>query len=56
MTRDHLVEKRSYLVRKESLSKIANSYNLGRRIILGQGEKKSGGHKRDSIIADALEQ
>ena len=50
-----LSRKRSYLVRKESLSKIANSYNLGNQIILGQGEKKSGGHKRDSIIADALE-
>ena len=35
--------------------KIAKFYNLGDKIILGQGEKKSGGHRRESIIADALE-
>tara|TARA_X000000368_G_C22937998_1_gene670790 strand:- start:93 stop:776 length:684 start_codon:yes stop_codon:yes gene_type:complete len=50
-----LSRKRSYLVRKESLYKIAKFYNLGDKIILGQGEKKSGGHRRESIIADALE-
>ena len=50
-----LSRKRSYLVRKESLYKIAKFYNLGDKIILGQGEKKSGGHRRESIISDALE-
>ena len=28
---------------------------VGKKIILGEGERKSGGNKRDSIIADALE-
>ena len=50
-----LSRKRSYLVRKETLSKIALDYNLGSNIILGVGEKKSGGSRRDSIISDALE-
>ena len=50
-----LSRKRSYLVRKETLSKIAINLNLGKKIILGEGERKSGGSKRDSIIADALE-
>jgi ribonuclease-3 len=35
-----LSRKRSYLVRKETLSKIAKFYNLGNKIILGEGEKK----------------
>ena len=50
-----LSRKRSYLVRKETLSKIASQYNIGSKLILGKGEKKSGGHNRDSIISDALE-
>ena len=50
-----LSRKRSYLVRKESLYKIAKFHNLGDKIILGDGERKSGGHRRESIIADALE-
>ena len=50
-----LSRKRSYLVKKETLSKIAANYNLGSKIILGEGERKSGGNRRDSIISDALE-
>lgn len=50
-----LSRKRSYLVRKETLYKVAVFYNLGERIILGEGEKKSGGYRRESIISDALE-
>ena len=50
-----LSRKRSYLVRKDTLSKIGVNFNLGKKIILGEGERKSGGNKRESIIADALE-
>jgi ribonuclease-3 len=50
-----LSRKRSYLVRKDTLSEIAKFYNLGNKIILGEGEKKSGGRKSTSIISDALE-
>jgi len=50
-----LSRKRSYIVKKETLSKVAARYDIGSKIILGGGEKKSGGHRRDSIISDALE-
>lgn len=46
---------RSYLVRKETLAEIANEINLGKRVILGACELKSGGQHRDTILADALE-
>ena len=50
-----LSRKRSHLVKKDTLTKIANQYDIGSKVILGKGEKKSGGHNRDSIISDALE-
>ncbi len=46
---------RSHLVRKETLAEIARELTLGERIRLGPGERKSGGHRRDTILADALE-
>jgi len=46
---------RASLVKGDSLAEIAQEIDLGRFIILGQGEKRSGGHKRASILADALE-
>ena len=46
---------RAELVRESSLARIARDLDLGGRITLGPGEMKSGGHRRDSILADALE-
>ena len=46
---------RSSLVRRESLAELAQQHLIGRYIKLGPGERKSGGHHRDSILADALE-
>jgi ribonuclease-3 len=46
---------RAYLVRKETLAEIAKELNLGDLIVLGPGELKTGGHRRDTILADALE-
>ena len=46
---------RASLVRKETLHQIAESLSLGDHILLGEGELKSGGHRRPSILADALE-
>ena len=46
---------RAELVRESSLARIARDLGLGARITLGPGEMKSGGHRRDSILADALE-
>ncbi len=46
---------RAYLVKESSLSGIATSLGLGDHIRLGEGELKSGGWRRPSILADALE-
>lgn len=46
---------RAGLVNGEMLASIARRYDLGRFLILGQGEVKSGGHERESILADAIE-
>ncbi|MEE8429311.1 MAG: ribonuclease III [Gammaproteobacteria bacterium] len=46
---------RATLVRKETLAEVARSLELGDFLRLGSGEKKSGGSRRDSILADALE-
>lgn len=46
---------RASLVKGESLAAIAKGLDLGECLQLGAGELKSGGHKRASILADALE-
>lgn len=46
---------RAYLVKGEMLATIALEINLGNYLYLGQGELKSGGFRRASILADALE-
>jgi ribonuclease-3 len=42
-------------VKDATLAEIAGDIGLGAHLILGPGEKKSGGHRRASILADALE-
>ncbi len=46
---------RAYLVKGEMLAQIALEIDLGDCLFLGQGELKSGGFRRASILADALE-
>jgi len=46
---------RSNLVREEMLATLAQQLDLGRYLRLGEGELKSGGFRRPSILADALE-
>lgn len=46
---------RASLVKGETLSQIAQELELGNVLILGQGELKSGGYRRASTLADALE-
>jgi len=46
---------RANLVRQESLAGIAQQIALGEQLRLGEGELKSGGFRRPSILADALE-
>lgn len=50
-----LTRARSALVCEGSLAAIGRSLELGPRLTLGPGEMKSGGFRRDSIIADAVE-
>lgn len=50
-----LTRARAELVREAALAGIARELKLGERLIMGPGEMKSGGHRRDSILADALE-
>lgn len=50
-----LTRARAELVRESTLARIARRLDLGPRLKLGPGELKSGGHRRDSILADALE-
>jgi len=47
--------KRSALVREISLAKIARRLKIQNFLILGKGERKDTGNKRDSILSDALE-
>lgn len=46
---------RASLVDKDSLALLAREYHLGQYIRLGGGELKTGGWRRDSILADAME-
>jgi ribonuclease-3 len=46
---------RSTLVKGVTLAEIGKEFKLGDYLNLGAGELKSGGHRRESIISDALE-
>lgn len=46
---------RAHLVRQDSLHKLALQLSLGKYLRLGEGELRSGGQQRPSILADALE-
>ncbi len=46
---------RAHLVREESLHQIALQLGLSRHLRLSEGEARSGGARRPSILADALE-
>jgi len=46
---------RSNLVNQQTLCTLAQQLNLGELLLLGEGERKSAGFRRPSILADALE-
>lgn len=46
---------RASLVKDTSLAQLAADLGVGEHLILGSGERKTGGHRRESILADALE-
>lgn len=46
---------RADMVCEKSLARIAERLNLGKHLLLGNGEEQNGGRNRDSILADAVE-
>lgn len=54
-TEGDLSKLRASLVKDQTLAKLASELGIGEYLILGSGERKTGGHRRDSILADALE-
>ncbi len=51
----HMTKLRAQLVSRQALAQFATSLQLGHYILLGKGEEASGGRKRPSTLADALE-
>jgi ribonuclease-3 len=54
-TEGELSRLRARLVNRESLAGVAQALDLGQYLRLGAGELRSGGHARESILADAVE-
>jgi len=54
-TEGELTRLRALLVKGETLAMLGRELNLGDYIKLGPGERKSGGWRRDSILANTLE-
>ena len=50
-----LTRLRASFVNKDTLAKVAKGIELGRHLKLGSGELKSGGWRRDSILANTVE-
>lgn len=50
-----LTKLKSEVVCEESFSNAAKYFNLGKYLILGKGEEKSGGRQRNSILSDTFE-
>ena len=46
---------RSNLVNQQTLATLAQKLNLGELLLMGEGERKSAGFRRPSILADVLE-
>ena len=50
-----LTRMRADMVCEKALAKIAEEIDLGRHLLLGNGEEQNGGRSRSSILADAVE-
>ena len=55
LSEGQLTKTRASLVCEKSLCIFANKINLGSYLLLGKGEKNTGGRERPSILADAFE-
>ena len=50
-----LTQRKAAVVQKSTLARVARQLQLGKYVILGRGESNSGGHARDTILADVVE-
>ncbi len=50
-----LARRKSYLVSRQALAALARELDLGAALRLGQGEARSGGREKPSLLADAME-
>jgi ribonuclease-3 len=50
-----LTQRKATIVQRSSLAHVGRLLDLGSFMVLGRGEINSGGHSRDTIIADAVE-
>ncbi len=55
LSEGEMTKVRANIVCEPSLAKCANSIRLGEYLLLGKGEKQTGGHMRNSILCDAFE-
>lgn len=55
LSEGNLSKIRAALVNQDTLVEIATKIGLGQYLLLGDGEERSGGRKRPSILADCLE-
>ncbi len=55
MPEGEMTKARASIVCETSLAKLANQLNVGHYLLLGKGERLTGGEKRPSILADAFE-
>ena len=55
LTEGELSRLRANLVNQHSLAAVARRFDFGAHLLLGEGEVKSGGARRPSILADAVE-
>ena len=46
---------RASLIGEENLARVARSLDLGRFLVMGKGERQTGGAQRKSLLADAFE-
>lgn len=54
-TEGELTRMRSQIVKGQTLTEIAKEFDLSKWLLLGPGEMKSGGFRRESILEDAVE-
>ena len=55
LTEGELSRLRANLVNQQSLAAVARRFDFGAQLLLGEGEVRSGGARRSSILADAVE-